>query len=188
MKYFHKLVGEKVFLSPLNQEDGDKYAEWISDLEASLCLGAAEQVVSLKNQEEKLKEMMQEGYNFAIVEKALDELLGSCGLSDVDNIHGTAELGIFIGNKNHWGKGYGTEACNLLVDFGFNILNLDNIMLTVYEYNQRALACYEKLGFKEIGRRREAREVGDKKYDEIYMDLLAREFSGNLLNKINLDK
>lgn len=188
MKYFHKLVGEKVFLSPLNKEDVEKFTEWISDLEASLYLGSAEQVVSLQNEEEMLQEMMQEGYNFAIVEKALDELMGSCGLMNVNTIHGTAELGIFIGNKNHWGKGYGTEACNLLLDFGFNILNLNNIMLAVYDYNQRALACYEKLGFNEIGRRREAREIGGEKYDEIYMDILAAEFSGKLLDRVDLDK
>ncbi len=188
MKYFHKLVGEKVFLSPLNEEDAEKFAEWISDLEASLYLGQAENVISLDNQKEKLQEMMGEGYNFAVVEKSLDELIGSCGLMDVNSIHGTAELGIFIGDKNHWNKGYGTEACELLVDFGFNILNLNNIMLSVYEFNQRAFACYEKLGFKEIGRRRKAREVGGEKYDEVFMDLLAEEFKGKLLNKVDLNK
>ena len=186
MKYFHKLVGENVFLSPLNSEDKEKFTEWINDLEASLYLGAAERVVSLQGEKEALEEM-QEGYNFAVVEKSLDELMGSCGFTDVNNIHGTAELGIFIGNKNYWDRGYGTEACRLLLDFGFNILNLNNIMLSVYEYNDRALKCYEKLGFNEIGRRRNAHQVGGQRYDEIYMDMLAEEFEGRILDRVELD-
>ncbi len=186
MKYFHKMVGDKVYLSPLNREDAEKFTEWINDLEASLYLGAAEQVFGLKDEEEWLEEAGDEGYQFAVVEKSLDELLGSCGLMDVDSIHGTAEMGIFIGNKNYWNKGCGTEASLLLLDFAFNILNLQNIILEVFEFNDRALACYEKIGFKKIGRRRQARCVGGNRYDVIIMDMLSEEFEGSLLEKLDL--
>jgi len=97
---------------------------------------------------------------------------------NLDHINRTAEVGIFIGEKSCWNKGYGEEAMRLLLDYAFNILNLESIMLNVYAFNTRAIRCYRKIGFKEIGRRRRARRIQGTSYDIIYMDLLAEEFSG----------
>lgn len=58
-------------------------------------------------------------------------------------------VGIFIGDENNRSNGYGTEALKLLLDYGFNYLNLNNIMLAVKSFNERAIKCYEKVGFKE---------------------------------------
>jgi len=81
-----------------------------------------------------------------------------------------------IGEVEHHGKGYGTEAVRLVLDFGFNTLNLNNITLSVHEDNNAGIACYKKLGFKEYGRRRECFFKNGKNIDVIYMDILAREF------------
>ena len=62
----------------------------------------------------------------------------------MDYINRVGEVGIFIGNKNYWNGGYGYEALSLLLDFGFNILNLNNINLRVYSYNNHAINCYKK--------------------------------------------
>ncbi|MGM0420825.1 MAG: GNAT family N-acetyltransferase [Bacillota bacterium] len=188
MKYFRKISGDKVYLSPINLEDITKYTEWLNDLEIALNLGHATAVYNQDREKEALEELIKTGHNFAIVEKSLDELLGNCGLMEIDNIHRSAELGVFIGNKNYWHKGYGTEAIKLLLDYGFNILNLHNIMLSVYSYNPHAIACYQKIGFQEIGRRREAVKVAGTRYDEIFMDILTEEFSGNILKKLNLEE
>ena len=59
-------------------------------------------------------------------------------------------------------------------------MNLHNIKLRAYSFNERAINCYQKCGFKEIGRRREARIVAGEKYDVIQMDILASEFAGEL--------
>jgi RimJ/RimL family protein N-acetyltransferase len=63
-----------------------------------------------------------------------------------------------------------------LLDYGFKALNLHNVGLTVYEFNERAKRCYEKVGFKECGRNREALLRNMKRYDIINMDILAHEF------------
>ncbi|MDO7205773.1 GNAT family protein [Paraclostridium bifermentans] len=63
-----------------------------------------------------------------------------------------------MGDKDNWGNGYGKEALSLLLDFGFNLLNLNNIVLKVYSFNKQAIKCYSKIGFKEAGRLREAKD------------------------------
>ena len=91
---------------------------------------------------------------FAIVARQADTLIGRCMLFDVNLVDRTAMLGIVIGEQDYWGKGYGQDAVKLLLDYGFNLLNLNNIMLGTFSFNDRALHCYRKVGFKEIGRRR----------------------------------
>ena len=97
----------------------------------------------------------------------------------------TATLGIFIGEKEERSKGYGTEAIKLLLDFGFNYLNLHEIKLDVYEFNKRAIKCYEKIGFKEYGRRRKCKFINGKYYDSIEMDILAEEFRESYIKNKN---
>ncbi|HMA60753.1 MAG TPA: GNAT family protein [Halanaerobiales bacterium] len=175
MRYFKKLVGENIYLSPINLEDYEKYTEWINDLDISLKLGNAHQIYTLQKEQEILEDISEN--SFAIILKENDKLIGNCGLIDVEQVTRKAELGIFIGEKEYWNMGYGTEAITLLLDYGFNLLNLHNIMLEVFAFNKRAIECYKKIGFKEIGRRREAREIAGKKYDEVFMDILATEFT-----------
>ena len=83
-------------------------------------------------------------------------------------------------------NGYGTESLRLLLDYGFNYLNLNNIHLGVKAFNERAIACYKKVGFKEYGRRREAYFLNGKYYDHVFMDILAREFKGNYIKNKNI--
>jgi RimJ/RimL family protein N-acetyltransferase len=182
MKYFKKIVGKKCYLSPANIEDADKYTEWLNDLEISATLQITHQILSEEIEKEILKKLSKENL-FAIVDIKNDELIGGCGFINVDHLNRIAEFGIFIGNKGYLGKGYGTEATNLTLDFGFNILNLNNIMLNVYSYNDRAVKCYEKCGFKEIGRRRKSRIICGKPYDVIYMDILAEEFKNSVIKR-----
>lgn len=115
-----------------------------------------------------------------------DEIIGSIGLHEINNINRTATLGIFIGNKEYWSKGYGTEAIQLILDFGFNYLNLNNIDLALMEFNERALKCYEKCGFKEIGRKRKCNFINGKYYDSILMDILAEEFTDSYIKNKNI--
>jgi len=102
--------------------------------------------------------------------------VGNCGFINIDNLNQKSEIGIFIGNKNFWNKGYGTEALSLLLDFGFKVLNLHNISLRVVSFNPRAIKVYEKIGFKIIGKMRESILMGNERYDMIYMDILNNEF------------
>ena len=177
MKYFKKLIGNKVYLSPISVEDAEQYCIWLNDLEISNNLLIFDQQLSLEREKLILLNMIKSSAQiFAIIDANNDKLIGNCSLFRISERNRKAEVGIFIGDKDHLNKGYGTEALSLLIDYGFNILNLNNIMLEVFSYNKRAIHSYKKIGFKEIGRRREARIIAGEKFDEIYMDILANEF------------
>lgn len=88
-------------------------------------------------------------------------------------------VGLFIGDEENRNNGYGQDTLNLLLDYGFNYLNLKNIMLKVFSFNERAINCYKKVGFKEIGRRRQSYYLKGKFYDDVYMDILREEFINN---------
>ena len=175
MKYLPKLEGELVFLSPLFLDDAECYAAWLNDLRTTRYLTLSSVQVSVHGEREALEGLSKE-HNYAIIEREGGKLLGNCGLMDVDHLNRTAEVGIFIGDEGMRGKGFGTEALRLLADYAFNILNIQNLMLRTYDYNGRGIRSYEKVGFREVGRRRKAHFYGGTYHDVIFMDLLASEF------------
>lgn len=85
-------------------------------------------------------------------------------------------------------KGYGTEAIRLLLDYGFNYMNLHSVKLELMSFNERALKCYKKCGFKETGRIRENRFINGNYYDTITMDILEREFTESYIRNKNIKK
>ena len=127
MKYFKKLVGERVYLSPVNIEDAEKYTKWLNDFNITDYIGRSGKVITLEEEKQWFQNMNDQKIVFAIVKLENDELIGNTGIHDIDYINRTATLGIFIGDENYRSKGYGTEAIQLILDFGFNYLNLNNI-------------------------------------------------------------
>ncbi len=116
------------------------------------------------------------GANFAIFALPEIKLIGLCGIYRVNTTWQNGHLGISIFDREFWGKGYGTEAVRLTVDYGLRFLNLHTIQLNTSSFNERALGAYRKAGFKEMGRGREAQIVAGKRYDEVYMACLRSEF------------
>jgi RimJ/RimL family protein N-acetyltransferase len=180
MPYFRKLVGTRCYLSPMDPSDAERYAAWVNDLGLTRYLTLASAQIGLEAEREAISRLAK-GYNFSVVDSATDSLLGSCGLMDVNEVNRSAACGIFLGDRTVWGKGYGTEALSLLADYSFNVLNLRSLHLWVFEYNERAMASYRKVGFKEAGRLRKSHYYGGRYHDEILMDLLAEEFGPSRL-------
>jgi len=100
-----------------------------------------------------------------------DQLIGSISIHNIDHLNRNAFLGIFIGDEEHRGKGYGAEAVRLLLEYSFKSLNLHNIMLTVHADNFAAIACYKKFGFQEVGRLPEWVYKNGKYVDKLYMGI-----------------
>ena len=115
-------------------------------------------------------------YVFAILTKAEGLHIGNVEIMINNQISRRGEVGIVIFNPNFWSQGLGSEALELILDYGFKNLNLHSIGLKVFEKNQRARAAYKKVGFIEVGRQREAHFFEGELIDIIIMDILASEW------------
>ena len=176
-KCLKTLVGDNVYLSPISLDDVEKYAEMVNDIKVSVGLGylSYTNIIDFESEKEFLISVKKEKM-FAVRLLENDELLGNIGFNSLDIINRNGALGVLIGNPKYQRKGYGTEALKLILDYGFSFLNLRNISLSVFEYNEPAYNLYKKVGFKEAGRLRKAVEIMGKTYDVIIMDMLKEEF------------
>ena len=174
--YFKKIAGRRVYLSPMCTGDLEQYTKWLNDSAVSDGLGNSAKVISIEREKEALDEMVKSGFNFAIVRTEDDKLIGNLGLFDINHIHRNAQCGIFIGDEENRNKGYGQEALTLLLEYGFSTLNLNNVLLKVFSFNESAIACYRKVGFTEVGRRRNSHFLHGRYYDDVHMDILPDEF------------
>lgn len=172
MKYFKKIIGEHVYLSPMNPDDGEIYVKWLNDPEIVKYLSAHNSLISIVGEKEYLENYSKKEFHLCIVKLDNDELLGNIALDNIDYKSGTAELGIFIGNTNNLSKGYGSEAIKLLTDYAFNHLRLHSIYLYTLDSNERAQKAYKKCGFKEFGRRHESMFIDGKYHDLVCMELI----------------
>ncbi len=178
------ITGERVALGPLSRDHVALFARWDNDFAVTLYAGDPLRPTTRELIEARFdkgaREESRHNVGFMIYERATMRPLGVTEVRHIDHVHGTAEYGISIGEKDCWGKGYGTEATRLMLDYAFRVLGLHNVMLTTYAYNQRAIGAYTRAGFREVGRRRECQRIGDRFYDDVYMDCLASEFHSPL--------
>jgi len=185
MAHFRRMCGETCYLSPPDGSDADRIVAWDNDLE--VLLGASMDGVSTPASAHyrtpgQLPKMLE--HMMMIVDLETDVPIGWCALFTQIPANRRAMLGIIIGEKSYWGQGYGEEAVRLTLDYGFNVLNLNSVELGVYAFNLRAIRCYEKVGFKRVGVRREARIVAGVPHDTIVMDILASEFGESAVSKV----
>ncbi|HUG86636.1 MAG TPA: GNAT family protein [Euzebya sp.] len=115
--------------------------------------------------------------NFAI--RLLDDestLVGTINLGQVDTANRVAEMGMEIPDPTFWGKGYGTEAVRLLLGFAFDDMNLHRVHLGVFAFNNRAIACYERVGFVREGTHRQYLQRNGRRHDMHLYGILADEW------------
>jgi len=177
MRYFKKIVGERIYLSPINKDDAEIYTKWMNDFDVANNIGMFSDTISLTSEQKYFDKLTTEGHNYAIVLKENDTLIGGISLRDIDHLKRRGKVSpIFIGEAENRGKGYGAEALRLICNYAFKVLNLHNIMLLVISSNEAGIACYKKAGFREFGRRREATYKNGEYLDIVYMDILSTEF------------
>ncbi len=176
------IVGEKVALGPMRRELIPTYCRWHNDLSMSRTLGLSWPTTMQQEQASfENSQSARDRIDFTVYEVSSMRPVGTTSLLAVDHRHSRAEFGIIIGEANARGKGYGTEATSLTLDYAFNAVGLENVMLTVYEFNVAGIAAYHRAGFKDIGRRRRCSRLGTRLWDLIYMDCVSTEFESPVL-------
>lgn len=147
-----KISGGKVILRPLEKQDLTRSLQWLTNPLVNKYLSQNFKDLT-GEQEEKWFDYIQDSQKdmvFAIIDRAAGLHIGNCALHKIDKIKDSCELGIVIGEKEYWDKGYGTDSVKVLVDFALMDLGLFRIRLNVYTYNHRAINTYSKCGFKLI--------------------------------------
>ena len=172
------MTGGQVYLRPLTGEDAATFVPWVNDPEVTRTLAVGAAVMDRQAERAWIEKMNASGSDvlFGIIVQETDRLIGSTGLNQIDFRYRSASLGMMIGERGLWGKGYGTEATRLVVRHAFKELHLNRVQLHVYEYNLRGLRVYEKVGFRREGVLRQEHVYDGRFWDTVVMALLREEW------------
>ncbi|HYM16737.1 MAG TPA: GNAT family protein [Dehalococcoidia bacterium] len=173
------IEGILINLRPQEMGDVERNARWWADPEFKWLMGRRYDV-PLPAAEAAVREIAGRPVAFDQLWLAIETKdgahIGNCGLFDVVPEDASANLGIGIGEQAYRSHGYGSDAVRTLVRFAFAEMNLNRVELDVFDYNERAIACYRKCGFVEEGRRRQARYARGVYHDTVVMAVLRNQW------------
>lgn len=171
------LTGEKVKLRPLVLPDAPRLVALLADSQVSRNL-RLRTPVTLAAEREFIAALAHAADQLVLGITALEDarLMGVCGLHQLGDPARQAELGLFLGGPEEWGKGYGTEVTRLLCRHGFEAMALNRIWLHVYVDNERGIRAYQRVGFRREGLLRQAALRDREHVDVLAMGILRSEW------------
>lgn len=180
------IKGDLVKLRAYKEEDIGKAYEFVNDEEVKKFISVDGSFPMTIWEEESWiktrKSNVNLTYDFAIEDLKTNKYIGGCSINSTNIKNRNCVIGIMIGDKDYWGKGYGRDALKVLIKFIFEELNFDKIKLSVFSFNKRAISCYKKLGFKEEGILKNEIYRNGKYYDDILMAIFKDEYFN--INKV----
>ncbi len=174
------IKGKKVRLRALEKNDLAKVWEWMNDEEVMWFWAEPGNTQSLAEVEQWFAGLQEvAGYSSKqfIIEAEEGTPIGRIFYEHLDTKHQRAEVGMQIGEKEQWGRGYGTDTMIAFLEYLFNELGLHRVYLHVQSYNTRALRCYEKCGFTQEGTLRQNTFTRGEYHDDLVMGILRDEFN-----------
>lgn len=176
------LKGKKVHLRPVKRSDISLFLKWFNDPEVTQYLTAYLPLTEMEEEKwlDDLAATRAKTDVILVIEAIIGKSsipIGSVGLHKINPKDQTAVLGMAIGEKNYWGRGYGTEAARLILDYGFKTLNLNRVSSSAFDFNDRSINMHRKIGFKEEGRLRKARFINGQFHDEVLFGLLRNDWN-----------
>ncbi|KAF0206858.1 MAG: GNAT family protein [Actinomycetota bacterium] len=180
-KGVHMLIGEKIFLTPLDIANAETARTWINDPAVNEWLLSGQIPVSREGETafyaaDEADRRAGTAQRFEIHVAEDGRYIGNCGLEDIDRIHRHAEIGICIGSLPDQNNGYGRDTIVTLLRFAFDTLGLHRVEILANAENERAVHLYRSIGFTEVGRQRETVYMRGKFRDHLCLDMLDREF------------
>ncbi len=172
------LHGERVRLRPPAEADLPLFVRWLNDPEVRYWLSMADGPdLTLESEREWFDETRADPATLVWCIETEDGLpIGNLGLHTIDEAHGRGTLGIFIGEKEYWGRGYGAEAIRQVLRYAFGEVGLRRVALGTDEDNARGIRCYEKCGFVREGLLRAYRLRGGEPVNCVVMAVLREEW------------
>lgn len=172
------LTGKLVRLVAIDlEEDTRLLSEWDRDSEFQRLLNSESAGRYNPKQIKEFFEKEIDSMHFYLIQRLEDDRkIGLIDLNGFDWVTRSAWVGIGIGEREFWGKGYGTDAMRILLRYAFTVLNLQRVNLNVFDFNQRGYLSYKKSGFKEEGRIPGALLKAGKRCDLIFMGVLRSEW------------
>lgn len=173
-----KIAGDLVELRQHERADYDLYGEWYGDREIWRLTSWTSEPLSgpaVRRLFED-RELSSAEDSFAIHPVNGVGPVGIVSLMNISEANASADLSIIVAEPEYRGRGYGSDAIRTILRYGFEDLGLHRVGLSVFEFNEAAMAAYEKLGFREEGRLREVLERDGSRHDAILMGILKREW------------
>lgn len=170
-EYKDESVG--IYLRMMTYDDTEKIVEWRNS-DSVRKRFIYQGLFTKESHENWIKTMVETGkvVQMIICETGTDKAVGSVYVRDIDKTHHKAEYGIFIGEKDARGKGYGTAAAKLMIQYCFDELMLHRLFLRVYAENERAIRSYEKAGFVKEAHLRDDVYIDGEYKDIVLMGIL----------------
>lgn len=174
-----KLTGERVELRRHRREHYPLYQRWYGDRGVWHLTSwmAAPMEPTAVNRLFDERELSLSDDSFAIHPRGERDPVGIVSLMNISESNASADLSVIVGPEEARHRGYGTEAIALILEYGFERLGLHRVGLSVFEFNETAIAAYERLGFRKEGRLRQAVDRNGVLYDALLMSLLKSEWS-----------
>ena len=173
------MESERLYFRALTAADArGNYLKWMNDAEVTQYLESRFQAHSEESLAAYIEQMSSTKDNIfcAIVLKHDDRHIGNIKLGPIEWVHRRAEVGLLIGEKDCWGKGYGTEAYKLMAEHAFFTLNLHKVTAGAYAENEGSIKAMARAGFTQEGRRKEHYFLDDKYTDLLIYGLLKPDF------------
>jgi len=175
--------GKNVLLRPVKRSDISYFLKWFNDPEVIQYLGIYLPMTEM-SEEKYIEELgttrarSDARFVIEVIEGASTKPIGNCGLHQISAKDHNAIFGIAIGEKDYWSKSYGTEAARLLINYGFQQLNLHRISSSAIAFNERSIKLHKKVGFREEGRLRQAMFKNGQYHDQVLFGILSEEWQG----------
>lgn len=175
--YYKKLVGNNVYLSPIDIENETPImTKWLNeDQDIAYFNGFYGSLLGEEKISEKMNKWNEGPFMFSIVSLKDDSFMGHISLFNIDTHALHATMGIYLGSE-YRKKGLGKEAMQLLIDYAFNTQRYNAIHIEVFGFNENAYHVYQKFGFKECGRWHNSLYHQGKYHDIILMELLKENY------------
>jgi len=177
----------RVKLRKMTREDTELYHKWRNDVEVMHSTNPYLDVYPMEATKDFVDHVILGSLtakSYILVEKGNEKPIGIVSLINIDYKNRNAECIIDIGEKEYWGKGYGSEGLKLLLDYVFYELNLHRVSLKVFSFNDRAIRLYTKIGFQQEGSCRQSLYRSGEWHDIILMGLLQNEYLENQVKNV----